>query len=109
MKLAETVTFGGSGLNRAAELRRDAGQVAALWSHAKVLLIWRGRPLTAGEALVWLPTDHPLVGQVQTALFLGFDGEDPVFAQDFSAWTPVEPTAQQAGFFDTSIQALRGR
>ena len=108
MKLAETVTFGGSGLNRAAEHRRDAGQIAALWATAKVLLMWRGKPLMAEGALAWLPSAHVLAGQVGTALFLGIDilgieGE-AVFAQDISGWVPLEPVAQQAGFFDTSVQ-----
>ncbi len=110
MKLAETVTFGGSHLDRGAEHRRDAGQIAALWHGGKVLLIWRGRPLLQdGGALVWLPATHDLAGQVGTALFLGMDGDgvegdQAAFAQDISAWMPVEPVAQQAGFFDTSVQ-----
>ena len=103
MKRAETVTFGGSGLNRAAEHRRDAGQIAALWAGGRVLLMWRGRPLMADGALAWLPTGHALAGQAGTALFLGIDGVG-AFAQDISAWVPVEPVAQQAGFFDTSVQ-----
>jgi NAD+ diphosphatase len=113
MKLAETVTFGGSGLNRAAEHRRDPVQIAALWQGGQVLLMWRGRPLMAEGALAFLPSAHALSGQVETALFLGMNAGDggaaqigdAVFAQDISAWVPVEPVAQQAGFFDTSVQA----
>ena len=68
--------------------------------------MWRGRPLLQdGGALAWLPATHPLAGQVGTALFLGMDGDQATFAQDISAWMPVEPVAQQAGFFDTSVQA----
>ena len=107
MRLAETVTFGGSGLDRAGAHRRDAARIADLWATGKVLLMWRGRPLLQEGALVWLPPDHPLAGQGQTALFLGLDGQ-AAFAQDISAWQPVEPTAQQAGFFDTSVQAHPG-
>ena len=105
MKLAETVTFGGSGLNRAAEHRRDAGQIAALWQSGLVLLMWRGRPLMQNGALVWLSDGHSLAGQVGTALFLGVQDGRGLFAQDISAWVPDEPVAQQAGFFDTSVQA----
>jgi NAD+ diphosphatase len=109
MKLAETVTFGGSGLNRAAEHRRQPVQIAALWQSGRVLLMWRGRPLVAEGALAFLPTAHTLGGQVDTALFLGMNttavGDHAVFAQDISAWVPVEPVAQQAGLFDTSVQA----
>ena len=108
MKLAETVTFGGSGLNRAAEHRRDPAQIAALWHSGKVLLMWRGRPLLQDGALAFLPTGHDLAGQALGALFLGMDGPEPTFAQDISAWMPVEPVAQQAGFFDTSVQAHPG-
>lgn len=114
MKLAETVTFGGSGLNRAAEHRRDAEQIAASWQSGKVLLMWRGRPLMQAGALVWLPVGkdlagqdlvgQDLVGQVGTALFLGMDADQGAFAQDISAWVPDEPVAQQAGFFDSSVQ-----
>ncbi|MBC7735797.1 MAG: NAD(+) diphosphatase, partial [Candidatus Saccharibacteria bacterium] len=69
-------------------------------------LMWRGRPLLQhGVALAWLPATHDLAGQVGTALFLGLDGDQATFAQDISAWMPVEPVAQQAGFFDTSVQA----
>jgi len=103
MRLAETVTFGGSGLNRAAEHRRDGAQIAAMWAVGKVLLLWRGKPLMQDGALAWLPASHPLAGQVQTALFLGMD-EQPAFAQDISAWQPVEPAPGEAGFFDTSVQ-----
>ncbi|MBC7738669.1 MAG: NADH pyrophosphatase, partial [Candidatus Saccharibacteria bacterium] len=106
MKLAETVTFGGSALDRGAEHRRDPARIATLWHSGKVLLMWRGRPLLQdGMALAWLPATHDLAGQVGTALFLGMDGDQATFAQDISAWMPVEPVAQQAGFFDTSVQA----
>jgi len=104
MKLAETVTFGGSGLDRAGECRKDPVQLADLWAGGRVLLMWRGRPLVQGEGLALLDCGHALAGQVGTALFLGRDAGVGVFAQDISAWIPVEVTAQQAGFFDTSVQ-----
>ena len=66
MRHAETVTFGGSGLDRAAELRDDgaglAAQVAA--GRAETVLLWRGKPLLAGPArdrLVRLPMDHAVL------------------------------------------------
>ena len=108
MKLAETVTFGGSGLDRGAEHRRDAARIAALWQGGRVLLMWRGRPLIANGALAWLPTTQGLAGAVGTALFLGLDAEQGVFAQDISAWVPDDPVAQQAGFFDASVQSHPG-
>ena len=57
MKRAETVTFGGSGLDRAADLRNAPERLAELWPAARVLLMWRGRPLMAeAGGLVWLPS-----------------------------------------------------
>lgn len=105
MKLAETVTFGGSGLERQAGLRGRPEALAARWPGAKVLLMWRGRPLM-GEAgdLCLLPGGHALAGGPETAFFLGEDGEHALFAQDLTAWEPVDPVAQQAGFFDASVQ-----
>ncbi len=105
MKLAESVTFGGSGLDRAAELRGAPDQVAALWPAARVLLMWRGRPLLDEDgSLALLPAAHPLAGPVGTAILLGRDGDGALFVQDLSAWQPDDPTTQQAGFFDVSVQ-----
>ncbi len=105
MKIAETVTFGGSGLDRAAAARRDPVEIARLWDSGRVMLIWRGRPLLAeGAGIGFLAPDHPMAGRWQTAIFLGLDEGQAVFAQDLSAWVPAEPTTQQAGFFDSSVQ-----
>ena len=55
MRLAETVTFGGSNLDRAAHLRDDADQLAALRLRGKTLPLWRGKPLMAEDArLGWV-------------------------------------------------------
>ncbi len=106
MKLAERVTFGGSALDRAAELRANPPALAALWPDAQVLLMWRGRPLCdAAGGLARLSTYHPLAGTVEDALFLGRDAAGlALFAQDISAWAPAEPVAQDQDFFDTSVQ-----
>ena len=47
MQHAETVTFGGSGLDRAGDLRSDAVGLAALIQDpaARAILFWRGKPL----------------------------------------------------------------
>ena len=47
MKHAETVTFGGSGLDRAGEVRSDREAVATLQadSAARAILFWRGKIL----------------------------------------------------------------
>ena len=100
MRLGETVTFGGSGLDRAANLRETA---ATLWPGAGVILLWKGRILLddAGR-LARLASDHPLAGAAGSAIFLG-EPETPVFAQDISAWTP-EAEITPAGFTDTQVQ-----
>jgi NAD+ diphosphatase len=57
MRLAETVTFGGSGLDRAGALRDDPQAQADLWQRGQVLALWKGRPLLQdGQAIAWLST-----------------------------------------------------
>ena len=53
MRYAESVTFGGSGLNRAAELRNPEAQVELLaQNNARVTFFWRGKPFFEGEKKV---------------------------------------------------------
>lgn len=108
MRNSESVTFGGSGLDRAAHVRMDADAIAALWARddASVLPIWRGKPLIEGDIAVRLPCDHAVLeGRVNGAIFLGMDGDAPVFAQDVSGWTPKELDAEDmVQFFDPSVQ-----
>ena len=100
---AETVTFGGSGLDRGAEARVDPAALEKLWAGARVLALWQGRVLMEGEAaLGWLPPGHKVLrtGAVpgpasgpEAALFLGRDaagtgyfgkrGESPASAADY--------------------------
>ncbi|MEO1106893.1 MAG: NAD(+) diphosphatase [Pseudomonadota bacterium] len=98
MKNAELVTFGGSGLDRAAELRSDAErlQQAQDDTKARCVLLWRGKLLVQGEALdqlVRLPMSHPVIqngagGIVAVPIFLGLEeGRAPIFAFDISSWT----------------------
>ena len=66
MKHAEEVTFGGSALDRAGELRNDPEAVAAAAAdpEARAILLWRGKPLIQKErpaALVRLTLDHPIL------------------------------------------------
>ena len=107
MKHAETVTFGGSGLDRAAAVRPDAGAVAALLDRGHVLASWRGKPLIAkGGGLVWLAHGHPaLMHAGANLVFLGLDDGMPRFAADISDWSPeAGAEAVDAGFFDLSEQ-----
>ncbi len=115
MKHAEIVTFGGSGLDRAAALRGDDSALAGARGDARAvcILIWRGKPLVAGEgrdALVRLALDHPLVAQrpggvIGDLLLLGLEDGAPCFAADLSDWQPADlDTAAPGNFLDPSEQ-----
>jgi NAD+ diphosphatase len=99
VKYAESVTFGGSGLNRAAHIRADDAALAKARADPKALcmVLWRGKPLVQGDArdeLAFLPLDHAVLnaglpGADGLLLFLGFDDDaSPLFASDISSWTP---------------------
>lgn len=110
MRNAESVTFGGSGLNRAAALRADARQIARLAEApgARAVAVWRGKLLVSGAGAVGLarlPMDHPLFSRATGAsVLLGLEGEDAVFARDISAWAPEDEPDTLGAFFDPSEQ-----
>lgn len=108
MRIAETVTFGGSALDRAAELRGDPGRIAALLAAGTVLPIWRGKPLIAGpgrDGLGWVAAGHPALATARAPVFLGLDDGVARFAADISDWAPeAGAEAVEAGFFDASEQ-----
>ncbi len=109
MRIAEQVTFGGSGLDRAAALRGDDAAQAALWAEpgARVLPVWRGKPLVAAEAdgLCWLAPGHAALAAMEAPLFLGRDAAGPLFAADLSAWEPsADQPAVPGSFFDPTEQ-----
>ncbi|MBQ2262601.1 MAG: NAD(+) diphosphatase [Loktanella sp.] len=90
MMLSEIVTFGGSGLDRAAELRRDPAAVAAMPA-ARAILLWRGKPLVLDDALLRVALDHPVMADTAPdMILLGRDADGPVFAADLSGWTPPD-------------------
>lgn len=105
MKDAETVTFGGSGLDRAAEMR---GQSESLKTHkqAHAVLLWRGKPMISGDELLRVPMDHPVMDDAAPAMiFLGREDGAPVFAADLSQWEPAGPEAETLNsFLDPSVQ-----
>ncbi len=75
MKHAETVTFGGSALDRAGEVRADKDAVAALRADdaARAILFWRGKVLVdpaRPASLVRLPLDHPALADAGSAPIL---------------------------------------
>jgi NAD+ diphosphatase len=113
MKLAETVTFGGSQLNRAAELRAEPDKLEAARraDGARSIVFWRGKPLAVWDFsrnadLARLPMDHPILAEAtQPPLFLGLEGEDAIFAHDISGWAPDDlEQAQLDSFLDRSEQ-----
>ena len=110
MRIAETVTFGGAGLDRAAHLRKSGAQADLRRDPAaRALVLWRGKPLVAGPEgarLGWLGLDHAALADTPAPLFLGRSGGAPRFAVDLSHWAPdgldeaamaafVDPTEQQ--------------
>ncbi len=113
MKLAETVTFGGSHLNRAAELRGDAATQLLSHPNSFGIALWRGKPLCCGETLdtvVRLAPDHPIFAEAADPpvppIFLGLheDGGG-AYAFDLSAWTPADVDTSELGqFLDPSQQ-----
>jgi NAD+ diphosphatase len=94
MFLDQTVTFGGSGFDRRAEIRGDDAALTTLKQDpkARVLPVWRGKPLITGEeqdGCGWLGLDHPMVAfHGDAAVFLGVVDGGPRFACDMSTWEP---------------------
>lgn len=110
MRHAETVTFGGSGLDRAGEIRGNAEAMAAARADptTRTIVLWRGKPLLAGEAhdLARLPMDHPVLNEAKAPpIYLGREETGHVFAHDISPWKPTDLDAQALGsFVDRSEQ-----
>lgn len=102
----DTLTFAGSGLDRAAELRGDSAKMADFLAIGQVLPLWRGKPLVVnGAVLGWVPAGHPVLAHGRAPLFLGLDDGIARFAQDISDWSPeAGAEAVETGFFDASVQ-----
>ena len=117
MRIAETVTFGmpwGEVLDRAAHLRKGDGILdRAKGASARVLPVWRGKPLVSGPdaadaplGIGWLPAGHPVLSHAAEApVFMGMAaGQAPRFAVDISAWDPPEVPDTLGAFLDPSEQ-----
>lgn len=116
MKNAEQVTFGGSGLNRAAHIRSDAAELKQALEHpyAAAVLLWHGKLLVCGEhrdRLAFVPLAHPILkagygGIIDSPMFLGLEEDGaPLFAYDISSWQPAgQDTSAVGQFVDTSEQ-----
>lgn len=105
MRAAEDVTFGATALDRAAHLRTDIAPHQANPA-ARTIVLWRGKPLVdENNRILRLPLDHPVTAPATRApLFLGLDGDAPVFATDISPWQPDDLDAEaMAQFFDATF------
>lgn len=109
---AIAASFIGGGLTRAAHLREDAAGLAAALADpsARILAVWRGRPLIArgpeGARLGWLPAGHPILGDASgMPIFLGLLDFGPVFAVNLDRFAPEDLDAAALGSgFDLSEQ-----
>jgi len=125
MKNAESVTFGGSGLDRAAQMRGDAAAIAAR-DTARACVFWRGKILLdANDRVFRLPMTHAILNDRSPDLiFLGLEEDQPIFAADISSWVPedfdhyapvsflddtrnVHPACTDAGFADIRMNMTR--
>ncbi|MFD0859007.1 NAD(+) diphosphatase [Roseovarius aquimarinus] len=108
MKLAETVTFGGGTLDRAAELRGTDLDAAARMAGGGTILMWRGKPLVCAGALaplMRLPLDHPVLGGARRVLLGRREDGTLVFAHDISHWTPADMPGTLDSFADPTEQS----
>jgi NAD+ diphosphatase len=111
MRLAETVTFGGGGLNRAHD-RRGPDRPGA---DDRVLPLWKGKVATLAEAgdrhrLLRVAPDDPALALAVEWVFLGLaDDGTALWAADISPWAPpAEATGSPAGFFDAAAVRHHG-
>ncbi|GAB4383056.1 NAD(+) diphosphatase [Albidovulum sp.] len=99
MQAGHDFVFGAAGLDRAAALRSQPEAVAAALADpaARVVPLWRGRPLLHGDALGWLAAAHPLLAAMaEPPILLGMDGGAPRFAADIGDWEPEPPATPAA-------------
>lgn len=107
MPLEDTITFGTSGLDRAAHLRTDAEALARMLADptAAVLPFWRAKAVVGPNGLVALPVDHVVFDDATEApIFLGLDDRGPRFARDISGWEPADDVGDLDSFLDRTEQ-----
>lgn len=98
------LTFAGGTLNRAAHLRAGAS-VHRADPRARVIAMWKLKPLVGEAGLTLLPSDHPVLRDAATIVFLGLDAHGaPLFGADVSAWIPPDMPDFLDGFLDASAQ-----
>lgn len=96
MRIAEQVTFGGSGMNRRAELRCDSDALERLQSKpdAQAILFWRGRVFMEDGALKQVPFSH--VATVEREVIFLTEAPQPLFAIQMADWDEA-PSGGDAG------------
>ncbi len=111
MKFAEQVTFGGSGLDRAAHLRGKKDEIDALRRdpNSRTIAFWRGKPLISTPRpaeLMRLPLDHHIfVNGGSEPIFLGMEAGRACFARHINGWVPEDQDISQVTqFLDPSEQ-----
>ncbi|MDE0112019.1 MAG: NAD(+) diphosphatase [Albidovulum sp.] len=110
MRIAEEVTFGGTGYDRAAWLRESAESLGLALDQgtARILPVWRGKiPLRNGEnpMLGWVERGSSCFkDSLEPPILLGMPEGIPSFAQDISNWVPGGP-GPDPGFLDASKQS----
>ncbi|MEM8824630.1 MAG: NAD(+) diphosphatase [Pseudomonadota bacterium] len=100
MKIAEQVTFGGGGLDRAEDFRRHPEQLAEL--PARTLPLWRGKPAMDQAGLVTL--DGHAFAEVGFPVLVGRVDGAALFARDVSALDIDGVEESVGGFRDPSVQ-----
>ncbi|WP_341211680.1 NAD(+) diphosphatase [uncultured Limimaricola sp.] len=114
----DDITFGGGGLDRAAEIRGDSQAVATLVARPDtwVIPLWRGRVPLAEGRLKGVPPDHALFeGAPEAAVLLGRDSTGAgIFARPIADWpgAPEAPDPSEAvdcpGMAGARFAELRG-
>jgi NAD+ diphosphatase len=107
--MSDRVTFGGSGLDRAGNLRKNADRIEELFAspEARVLALWRGKPCFADDSrtsLAWLASGHPGTTGSEAPVFLGFDEGRPVFTLALPDWEEACAQLPGSGFSDLTEQ-----
>ncbi|SFD24943.1 NAD(+) diphosphatase [Tropicimonas isoalkanivorans] len=105
MRLAETVTFGGGGLDRSAALRADAAELERMLHDptTRLLPIWRSKPMVRGDGVLSLASvprgSNLLASRKEAPIFLGRSEESAWFALDVSGWEPDGQDVSTVGAF----------
>ena len=92
------IPFTGNPLDRRSDKRPDSAWLAAQWQRGRILPLWNLQVLVSGSETLSAAALPPalaseLAGPDSQAVFLGLDGETPLFALDLSAAAPEALTA----------------